>query len=381
MKKYKNFSKFPDFELNPKAIILDRFQKESIQYIDLTNSNPTKLNFTSYKKIEENLKIISEYTKYEPNPKGNLEKRKLISEFYNNKNRMIEPENIFLTSGSSESISFVLKTFLQNEDEILIPKPGYPLYEYIIEFENGKFLEYNYFYDDGWKLDFKKLEKNISKNTKAMILTSPNNPCGFVLTKKDEVKLKKILIENDIFLIIDEVFSSYYNNYNYGNKFEGVNQIYLDGLSKSFGLPSFKLSWILLKGNSEFEKQISESLEIVSDTYLNVNSFSEKALEILFKENLIQSEIKSLVQKNFNFIKNFNSDRIEFLDSSSTWLVLLKLKNELDDEKVSIDLLENHFVNVHSGYLFDLENFLIISLLVNEVDFQNGIKKLLEYFK
>lgn len=382
MKEYKNITKFPDIVLNQKSKILEELLKSNKKIIDFTNSNPTKLGFKSYIEIEKKLCNLKKFSFYEPHPKGKLKSRELISEYYKNLGRNINPEDIFLTSGSSESISYILKTFTKSNGEILIPKPGYPLYEYIIELENdGNFIEYYFKQTDEleWKIDFEDLEKKISKKTKGLILTSPNNPGGFILTENDNKKLKEILIQNEIILILDEVFSSYHKDYNYKNKFDGVNLFYLDGLSKSFGLPSFKLSWILIQGNEEFKKQISECLEIISDTYLTVNSFSENSLEILFKENLIGTEIKLLLNKNLEYLKKIQTEKYKFSHSTSCWSVLLKLNDYLEDEEVAINLLKKHHVNVHPGYLFALDNYIVISLLVQEEEFQLGIKKIIEY--
>jgi aspartate/methionine/tyrosine aminotransferase len=143
--------------------------------LDLTLGNPTKV--FQYKKN------ISKYlSTYNSNPKGDKLVRKKISNYYFIKKYNIDPDDIFLTTGTSESISYIIKTICNPKDEILLPSPGYPLFELILEQENIKYNYYEYIETRTnstikWSLDFTSLKTKINekpkknRNSKMLILT------------------------------------------------------------------------------------------------------------------------------------------------------------------------------------------------------------------
>lgn len=367
-------------------------KKNQTSFLDLTSSNPTSLfsyDTESILSAFQNPLIAS----YQPDPQGLMEARLAIVEYYNSKGRRLLADQIFLTSGTSEAMSFILKAVCDSDSEILLPTPGYPLYDFLLVLENVKSSHYTLVSSAGenqhslnWEIQFELLEKKITPNTKAIVLVEPNNPTGSRLSNQDATKLVSLCLEKNLILIVDEVFSDYYDSYYATQPFCDANCIFLNGISKTLALPQMKLSWMYLSGNSEFVKQMKEALEIITDSYLSVNIPVQLGLrKLLETSNQIQSQIKQRIQKNCLQIQTLleTEDRITYILPKGGWYMLLKIKTRLDDERFACELLETQSVYVYPGYMFDLENecFTVISLIVPEEILQEGIKRIIRFLQ
>ncbi len=366
--------------------------KSKSNFLDLTASNPTLIFKYEQDKIRSSLLKNESFT-YKPDPQGFVQARIALVNYYKQKGREMVLDNFFFTSGTSEAMSFILKAISNPESEIFLPRPGYPLYDFIFKLENSKSKNYTLYpliTEDPnklqWRIDFQNLEKNITENTKAIVIVEPHNPTGVRLTLEDAAKLTLLAKSKNLILIIDEVFSDYYSNYYKLNPYSGANCIYLNGLSKTLALPQMKLSWIYLSGEPEFIEQMKEALEIISDTYLSVNTPIQVGLENLLETaSNIQEKIKNQIYKNCETIiqKLKDNSSIQFFLPEGGWYMLLKLKNNLDDETFTYRLLKEQFVYVHPGYMFDMpdEGYIVISLLPSKNIMQEGIKRLIDLIK
>ena len=178
-----------DIEDNKLSSLLKKKKSEGNIVLDLTESNPTSADFI----YDETyiLKSISQpdSLKYIPNPKGIQTAREAISHYYKEKNINVNTDNIFLTSSTSEAYSFIFKLLTDPYDEILIPRPGYPLFSFIAEMESANIQYYNLQYskEGFWGIDFESLKTGITKKTKAIVCVNPNNPTGNFI-KESEIK-------------------------------------------------------------------------------------------------------------------------------------------------------------------------------------------------
>lgn len=289
---------------NEFVAILSEYKKNQILYSDLTVSNPTQVGLQYPAEAIRHSFGSTDLITYHPDPRGNLEARKKIQEYYYSKGVKIDPDDLFLTSSSSEAYSYLFKLFCDPGDWILIPAPGYPLFEFLSVMEGLQTVPYFTKKDNGWKLKESDLNPKDLSKCKLILVVSPNNPTGSVLNESDFYSLKSTLKNNNIPLIIDEVFSDYV----YGEDLHktltdsDTPVITVNGLSKILGLPGMKLSWILLSGPEFWKQKAKEYLELISDTYLSVNTPVQSVLSDLLQwKNLIQSQIIKRIQRNLSF--------------------------------------------------------------------------------
>lgn len=366
--------------------------KTQENFIDLTSSNPT-LFFEYETELIQKALSSNNIFPYAPDPNGLKTARQEIVKYYQSKGRILDVDNLFLTSGTSEAMSFILKAICNFNSEILLPTPGYPLYDFIVQLENTSAKNYILYPEStndsnklNWKIDFEKLEQGITKNTKAIVIVEPHNPTGSRLNPEDAARVTQIANDKNLILIIDEVFSDYYPDYYTVNPYIEANCIYLNGLSKTLALPQLKLSWIYLSGKQEFVSQLKEALEIISDTYLSVNTPVQTGLEILLQTaDSIQNKIKTQIKENKKIIyKNLKDDSfIDFFIPEGGWYLILKLKTNIEDETFSYQFLNDQKVYTYPGYMFDMpgDKYIVISLLPDKDSFEEGIKRLIHFFE
>jgi aspartate/methionine/tyrosine aminotransferase len=383
------FSRYFNTNFGQNRLILkkDELQKQEFEIFDLSESNPTKCGFDySFLKSE---KIFSSGLNllYQPDPKGLLCVREKIAEYYTLRNhnsffKEINPDNLFLTSGTSESYSHIFKLLCNPGDIILIPKPGYPLFEMLAGINYIEYKHYRLKYNGNWKIDFDSLENVITNKVKAIIIVNPNNPTGNYLSLQELQKFSLLCSKHGISVICDEVFYDYELIPKTGiadllNPAFDFPVFMLNGLSKISAVPQFKLGWILVNSPARYLKKINDGLEIICDTYLSVNSIIQNSFYKVFGlREMIQEQIKRRIRNNLAKLKLIFPDSCNM---DGGWYAIIELPADYDEEKFTEELLDKEKIFVHPGYFYDFEegNKIVLSLIVPEDIFLiglNGIK-------
>lgn len=380
-----------NIEENKVSKLLKSKKSNGIKVLDLTESNPTNSEFKY--NINNILKFISNPNseKYFPSPKGLETARIAVLKYYKDKNINLDIENIFLTSSTSEAYSYIFKLLTNPFDEILIPRPSYPLFSFILELESlhSKYYDLIYSNNNVWEIDYGNIESQITNKTKAIIIVNPNNPTGNYIKRNELDNIINICKENNIAIISDEVFIDYTINSNEINSITKVNDVLtftLSGLSKICGLPQMKLSWFVLNGEKEICEEAKAKLEIITDTFLTVGTpIQLAAQDILRERNIIQQQIKKRINKNYEFLEKriSNSKFFELLFTEGGWYSIFKLKEKINEEEYVFKLLEKKDVYIYPGYYFDFcdDGFIVVSLLTPENIFNEGVDRILEFAK
>ena len=256
------------------------------EILNLAQSNPTRCD------LEYSDALLQAYVNhrnflYEPDPKGLLSAREAVSGYYRNKGAAVNPEHLFLCAGTSEAYTFLFKLLTNPGDTIMIPRPGYPLFEYLAGLENVNLIPYRleYTHPTGWLLDTESLAKNVQTNTRAIVLIHPNNPTGSFIRPEEKKFLIEFCRKREIALIVDEVFSDYVLDApeNFVRTFAGESDALtftLSGISKLAGLPQMKLAWIAAGGPPELLEKACSRLEIITDSFLSASTPVQNALPV-----------------------------------------------------------------------------------------------------
>lgn len=351
---------------------LDRLRLEGIPIIDLTESNPTRCGFQY---PDEILKALSDTKNlsYLPESKGMLHARQAISKYYLDSGFDVDPESIVLTSSTSEGYTFLFRLLVNPGEKVLIARPSYPLFQYLIELADATYDFYPLIFDGKrWKIDLAVLEEAIDPLTRVIILVNPNNPTGSYITSEELEEINRLCVRHKLALISDEVFFDYRLN---PSDREGVSLVnnsatatyVLNGLSKNLALPQMKLSWIVTSGPKPDVDESLKRLEMIADTFLSVNTPVQNALGLwLTARKEIQTEVLDRLRRNHGMIKDFASQHgLSFFVSRGGWYAVLKFPSVIDEEKWILELLTRKHVLVHPGYFFDFDGdgFIVLSLL------------------
>ncbi|EQA35261.1 aminotransferase, class I/II [Leptospira inadai serovar Lyme str. 10] len=358
-----------------------------IEIVDLTVSNPTQVKITYPNEVILHSLSRLESLTYEPAPKGILSAREAVSKYYQERNIQVSPDDFFLTSSSSEAYSYILKLLCDPGDEVLIPAPGYPLFEFLTLLEGIKFRTYTLNSEANWEIDFESLERNLSSKTKLIFLVSPNNPTGSFLNDSEFSRLVDLSESRGIGLVLDEVFVDYLHDEGKtpGFKTNRVPLFTVNGISKILGLPQMKLSWIHVDGPEKWKVECMERLEIIADTFLSVNTPIQFALpELLEWRRMIQGQLSRRIRRNLQSLNGLISDSKRFLFRSPTagWYAILRSHLLRNPDAYCLGLLESENTLVHSGSMFgfpDEEFVLVISLIPENELFEEGLSRILRF--
>jgi alanine-synthesizing transaminase len=353
--------------------------------IDLTESNPTCAGIEYPRDLLAALADPRALV-YAPSPLGLLEARRAVAADYARRGMEVAPERVVLTAGTSESYSVLFKLLTEPGDEVLVPRPSYPLFELLTALDGVNVRTYDLEYDGGWAVDFASIERLIGARTRAVLVVNPNNPTGSYLSPDELKRLAILCAARDMALIADEVFSDYELG---GGAVRGMALqsrddalvFSLGGLSKSVGLPQLKLGWIAIGGPEGIALSALERLEVVCDTYLSVSTPVQlAAAELLDRGVAIRAQIASRVGANYRRLMEIGASApsCRVLPTAGGWYAVVHVPTFRSEEDLVLDLLVSDDVLVHPGYFFDFqrESFLVVSLLVPDPSFTIGVERL-----
>src|SRR5262249_14797116 len=183
-----------------------------------------------------------------------------------------------LTASTSEAYSLLFKLLADPGDDILIPRPSYPLFEHLSRLDSVTARSYLLDPDDGWRVDFESVEAAWSPRTRAVLVVSPDKPTGSFVPGEDLDRLSALCADRHAALVADEVFAEYELETGASTRagraaVDGAALSFaLGGLSKSCGLPQLKLGWIAVAGPDLLAREALRRLDIICDTYLSVTT-------------------------------------------------------------------------------------------------------------
>ena len=362
---------------------LNDLHQRHVPVIDLTESNPTRCGFT-YEHILPALNNPNNL-QYSPESKGLLSAREAVQGYYAKWGFSVDTDNILLTSGTSEAYSFLFRLLANHGDKILIPKPSYPLFQFLLELNDCAVDFYPLVYDgNAWHLDRPALSALVDATTKAIVLVNPNNPTGSYISKDDLDFLNGLCCQHQMAIISDEVFLEYAWDDKYRHSCIGNTQaltFVLGGLSKTLAMPQMKCSWMLASGPERVVTEAMARLEIIADTYLSVNTPVQQALPVwLNYAEGMQQQIKQRVLFKWQCLKQYVPANTHVLNVQGGWYASLRIPAVLSEEEWVLTFLNEDHVLVHPGYFFDFsqEAYMVVSLLPQAAIFEDGIKRILK---
>jgi aspartate/methionine/tyrosine aminotransferase len=384
------FSERTNWKLSPNrfAQALETIRVSGTKLLDLSVSNPTECGLQydagAILSAFQNPNALS----YDPQPKGLLAARQEVARYYRHDHHVsVDPESIILTTSTSEAYSYVFRLLCNPEDEILVPKPSYPLFDFLADLQDVTLLPYSLEYAHGWMVDFQSIAHALSERTRAILLVHPNNPTGSYLRAEEVQQLNNLCRERNLALIVDEVFLDY--------PFAGTPPktftanldaltFTLSGLSKIAALPQMKVAWVATTGPDSLVRPALDRLEVIADTYLSLNAPTQWAVPTLFgQRRSLQSQLLRRVRENRVNLQKLVSSQpgCELLDADAGWYAVLRVPARGADEDLVIDLLQKQNVVVHPGHFYDFpkDGFLVLSLITPTGMFEEGISRLLKF--
>lgn len=372
---------------NRLAKTLEEVRARGGELLDLTASNPTECGFQYDGASILKALITPAVLKYHPDPRGLQSARLAVQNYYEQRGQRVRPEDLILTTSTSEAYSFAFRLLCNPGEEVLVPTPSYPLFDFLAEIQDVKLVRYPLVYDHGWQIDFHSLEAAITPRTRGVIVVHPNNPTGH-FTKAGEIsKLNQVCTAHDLAIIADEVFLDFSLNSEHAGSFtanQSVLTLTMSGLSKISGLPQMKFSWLAINGPVNKKTEALGRLEVIADTFLSMNAAIQAAAPTLvaqrhgFQQQLMARVRGNLAELDKQLSEQKSCTRLEI---EGGWYSVIRVPVMRSDEELALELLEEG-VYLHPGHFYDFpgEGHLVVSLITREREFAEGIEKLLAHF-
>jgi len=373
---------------NALARAIEEARTSGQKILDLTVSNPTEAGIRPDAEIVLAALANPEAMHYDPQPRGLLAARQAVCHYYRESHEVfdLDPERLVLTTSTSEAYSYVFRLLCNPGDEILVPKPSYPLFEFLADLADVKLVPYPLLYDHGWQIDFDSLHKAATARSRAAILVHPNNPTGSYVSPAETSALNAFCRDYNLALIVDEVFLDYSHDGTPRSSFVTNAEALtftLSGVSKISALPQMKLAWVATGGPKEIVAEAGARLEIIADTFLSMNAPVQLAAPVLLDQRKqIQPVLLDRLRVNLAELDRqlAGHPSCTRLQVEGGWYVVLRVPALGSDEELAIDLLRKMSVMVHPGHFYDFPNegHLVLSLITEPGNFRGGVARLLE---
>ena len=379
-----------DLGETPWAREVARLRAAGAELWDLTASNPTNCGFVYDAKAVLNPLNDLAALRYEPDPRGHFSARQAVSRYYRDHGAVIDPQDILLTTSTSEAYSFLFRLLCNPGDEVLIGQPSYPLFDFLARLDDVRLVSYELFYDHGWHLDLDALCRCVSPRTRAIAVVHPNNPTGHFTRPADRVAIEKLCYEHGLALIVDEVFLDYgFPGYEERKSFAAghhpVPTFVLSGLSKVVALPQMKAAWIACFAEGDLRTEAEQRLEIISDTFLSMSAPIQCALPTWLSDRSgLRGQIKERLANNLAMLDAIlqRQTLVSRLEVEAGWYAVLRVPGLQPEEQTTLDLLLKRGVMVYPGSFFGFsgQGWLIVSLLTAKGEFERGLDGTLQAF-
>ena len=331
---------------------------------DLTESNPTRAGLDyPHDELAEAL-ARGARAPYDADPRGLRSAREALAA-----ELRCGAGDLLLTASTSEAYSFLFKLLTDPGDEVLTATPSYPLLEHLASLELVTLRPFAMEFHRRWEIH----DVPVTPRTKALVVVNPNNPTGSFVNAREQ----DALAAHRIPIISDEVFLPYPLEGS-GTSFvrEDVLTFTLGGLSKSAGLPHYKLGWIRASGPGK--EEALEALELIADSFLSVNTPVQAALPSLLAAGArIRAAIAERTRANLATLRAAAKPSMQVLPVEGGWSAVIRVPRVMSDDELALALLDRGVV-VQPGYFFDFhaEGYVVVSLLTPAEVFVEGVRVL-----
>jgi alanine-synthesizing transaminase len=353
--------------------------------IKINIGDPLAYDFKLPKIMErEIINAVKKGYNFYSDSQGVYELRKKIA-----KKEEISPEDVIVTSGTSEAINFIFASILNKGDKVLLPTPCYPQYPSMVSLWDGSPIFYKC--DENWLPDLSEIRKKI-KNVKALILINPNNPTGAVYPKDIIEEICKICEKNKVLIISDEIYSdlTYEEKFFSVEEFSESETIILNGVSKCYLAPGWRIGWMTFHNFKN--NNLKESILKLCRLRLCANTPAQYAVSKVIDKEINNGKdylkkVKEKLRKRRDFMmKKFEEYNINCVLPKGTfysfpWIENKKWKNDLDFVMKLRDKMK--VLVVHGGGFFykSKDIYFRIIFLPNEKILGEAIDRIGKFIK
>ena len=303
-------------------------------------------------------------------------RKKLAVELSNEHHVRIDPDQIVITPGARFAIFATVMSFVSELERVVIPQPAFPAYEECVSLTHGRAIPVAASLDNNWELNFSKIEAELRKGARMIVLNSPNNPTGKVISKDKFHDLVELARKHDTLVLSDEVYERYVHSKAPSILDEEyTNSIYVNSFSKRFGLTGWRIAYLVT--SKEYAKRIRR---IIHTAVTCVPEFIQRAALIALKQGESDAERnrRSILRKVDLTCRELSKIDVEFYKPDGALYVFPRSnKPNFDSVKFATKLLKEQHVSVVPGESFgNYPAFFRLAVSLPEAQIPNAIRSI-----
>jgi alanine-synthesizing transaminase len=261
-----------------------KLEDEGHQILRLNIGNPAAFGFNAPDEILIDVVQNLHYAQGYSDSKGLYSARKAImQECQRLQINNVNIEDIYLGNGVSELITIAMQALLNDNDEVLIPAPDYPLWTAAVSLSGGKPIHYLCDEQADWYPSITDIESKITGRTRALVIINPNNPTGAVYSREILLDLVDLARKHKLILFADEIYSKIvYDDSKFIPAASLCDDLFIvtfNGLSKSYRLAGFRSGWMILSGSKNGAESYIDGLEVLTNMRLCANVPAQLAVQ------------------------------------------------------------------------------------------------------
>jgi aspartate aminotransferase len=306
---------------------------------------------------------------------GIPELRKALADELNEEhNTSIEPDQILITPGGRFAIFATLASFVSETERVVIPEPSWPAYEECVDFIKGRAIPVNTRLEDGWEIDLGKLESELRKGVRVLVLNTPNNPTGKVIGDRKFDEIIELTQKYHTTVLSDEVYDKYVRTRAPSILESGAeNAVYVNSFSKQFSLTGWRIAYLVT--TKEKAMQIRRVIQTVVTC---VPEFIQRAALVAIKKGRreAQRNIDAIMKKVDFTCQELSKIDVSFYRPEGAFYVFPKAnKPNFDSVRFAKQLLEQHRVSISPGQAFgDYPAFFRLAVSLPSAQIPGAIK-------
>ncbi|MFT5296477.1 MAG: alanine-synthesizing transaminase [Colwellia sp.] len=373
-----------------------KLEDEGHKILKLNIGNPAPFGFAApddiLKDVIRNLPTAQGYCE----SKGIYSARVAVMQYFQQQGILdVSVEDIFIGNGVSELIVMAMQALLNNDDEVLIPAPDYPLWTASVALSGGKAIHYRCDEENQWFPDLQDIADKINDKTKAIVLINPNNPTGAVYSEEILRGIIDLARKHDLIIFSDEIYDKIlYDEATHiptASLAQDVLIITMGGLSKNYRIAGFRAGWMVISGPKFHAEDYLEGLNILASMRLCANVPCQHAIQTALGgyqsiNELIKDDGRLIKQRNLAHKMINEIDGLSCNPAMGALYLFVKVDQEkfniVDDERMILDLLKQEKILLVHGSAFNIKekNYFRLVFLPHVDELVPAMDKLKNFF-
>ena len=374
-----------------------KMEEEGHRIIKLNIGNPAAFGFEAPEEIVQdvirNMGKASGYT----DSKGLFEPRKSIMHYTQEKNiPNVDVDDVIIGNGVSELIVMAMQALLDNDDEVLIPMPDYPLWTAAVTLAGGKPRHYLCDEAASWYPDLKDIESKITSKTKAIVVINPNNPTGALYPKDILEGVIQIARKHKLVVFADEIYDKVVydkkRHISIASLADDILFVTFNGLSKNYRACGYRAGWLVVSGNKKECTDYIEGLNMLASMRLCANVPGQLAIQTALGgyqsiDDLVAPTGRLFKQRELAYDMLVSIPGVTCVKPEAAMYLFPKLDPKIypikDDQEFILKLLIDKKVLLVQGTGFNWKDpdHIRIVFLPNEDDLKESIKRIANYLE